>query len=246
MRDFDGSNSAGQPRVTILGGSAEARVLADHLGDRARLWLPAKDRLSGQGASGPAGLSEAMQTAQALVVAPHPCDVDTLALGARLAAQADLPCVTLTRPQWRPTRRDRWIILRSVRDAASALPAGSRVLVTLGRQALPDLRALRHAHLFVRQLTRHSEPFPMRYGTFLHDIAPFTVAQEIRQMRRFRIDAVLTRNAGGPGGWPKIAAARALGLPVYMVARPRIMSGPVVASVEAALNWIGERVWLDA
>jgi precorrin-6A/cobalt-precorrin-6A reductase len=71
------------------------------------------------------------------------------------------------------------------------------------------------------------------------------VAQEIALMRRFRIDAVLTRNAGGPGGWPKIAAARALGLPVYMVARPRSMAGPVVPSVDDALNWLETRLWLD-
>lgn len=246
MRDFDGSNSAGQARVTILGGSAEARVLAAHLGDRARLWLPAQDRISGLGGSDLLALSEAMQTAQAMVIAPHPCDAESLSLGARLAAQISVPYVTLARLAWRPAGRDHWITLRSAREAAYAIPAGSRVLVTLGRQALPELRALRHAHLFVRQLTDHTEPFPMRHGRFLHDTAPFTVAQEIALMCRFRIDAVLTRNAGGPGGWPKIAAARALGLPVYMVARPRIASGPVVASVEAAMDWIEERLWLDA
>jgi hypothetical protein len=30
-----------------------------------------------------------------------------------------------------------------------------------------------------------------------------------------------------------------------MVARPRITSGPVVVSVDAALDWMGERLWLD-
>lgn len=118
--------------------------------------------------------------------------------------------------------------------------------MTLGRQALPDLRALRLAYLYVRQLTDHHDAFPLPYGRYLHGSAPFTLAQEIALMCRFRIDAVLTRNAGGPGGWPKIAAARALGVPVYMVARPRGAAGPVVPSVAEAMNWLEARLWLDA
>ena len=246
MRDFDGSNSAGSRTVTILGGSAEARDLAARLGDWAQLWLPAKDRVTGQGGSDPLRLDEAMRTASALVVAPHPCDVDTLNLGARMAAKTGLAHLTLARPEWRPTRQDQWIDLRFVRDAAHAIPAGAKVLVTLGRPALQELKALRHAYLFVRQLTEHNDACPLKYGRFLHGTAPFTVRQEIALMRKFRIDAALTRNAGGPGGWPKIAAARALGLPVYMVARPRFVSGPVVTSVAAAMDWIEELLWLDA
>ena len=246
MRDFDGSNSARHGQVVILGGSAEARDLAMRLGGRSRLWLPTRDRVTGQGASDHATLSELAHTADALVLAPHPCDAASLQLGARVAVQVGVHSLTIARPTWRRTSRDKWIPLRSTREAATRIPAGSRVLVTLGRQALPDLRALRHAYLFVRQLTDHRDAFPLLNGRYLHGTAPFTVAQEIALMRRFRIDAVLTRNAGGPGGWPKIAAARALGLPVYMVARPHSMAGPVVPSVDDALNWLETRLWLDA
>ena len=246
MREFDGSNSARHGQVVILGGSAEARELALRLGERARLWLPARDRVTGQGASDHATLSELAQSADALVLAPHPCDVASLQLGARVSALTGVHSLTLARPEWRPTSRDQWAILRSARDAATRIPAGSRVLVTLGRQALPDLRALRHAYLFVRQLTDHNDAFPLPHGRYLPGTAPFTVAQESALMRRFRIDAVLTRNAGGPGGWPKIAAARALRLPVYMIARPRIAMGPEVTSVEAAMHWLETKLWLDA
>ena len=246
MKDFDGSNSAGRGHVVILGGSAEARQLAGRLGRSARLWLPGRDRITGQDGSDLTALVSRVQTADALVLAPHPCDMDSLRLGARIGAQAGIPVLHLARPTWRPTARDRWIPLPSAQDAAARIPKGSRVLVTLGRSALPELRALRNAYLIVRQLTDHHDPFPLRYGRYLHDTAPFTIAQEIALMRRFRIDAVLTRNAGGPGGWPKIAAARALGLPVYMVARPRITIGPEVESVEAALNWLETRKGLDA
>lgn len=246
MRDFDGSNSAGRGQVVILGGSAEARHLAERLGAQARLWLPDRDRTTGLGASGQGHLGVLARGASGVVSAPHPCDVDTLRLAVRLARQLDLPFLRLARPAWRPTSRDRWIPLKSARDAAAHLPKGARVLVTLGRPALPELRALKQAYLYVRQLTDHHDPFPLRNGRYLHGIPPFTIEAEIALMRRFRIDAVLTRNAGGPGGWPKIAAARALGLPVYMIARPRITMGPEVTSVEAAMHWLETKLWLDA
>ncbi|WP_299789133.1 precorrin-6A/cobalt-precorrin-6A reductase [uncultured Marivita sp.] len=246
MKDSTGAGAAEHAPIAILGGSAEARVLAERLGNRARLWLPRTDRVSGQRASRLRDVRDLLTGASAIIIAPHPCDVDTLRLGAQLAKLSDLPKLTLSRPAWRPTRLDRWVTVRSAKEAAAVIPAGARVLVTLGRPALRDLRAMRNAHLFVRQLNIHSEAFSLKHGRYLHGVAPFTIAQEIALMRTFRIDAVLTRNAGGPGGWPKIAAARALGLPVYMVARPRVDTGPVATSVEAALDWLEARTWLDA
>lgn len=250
MRDLNTSTRPGAGQIAVLGGSAEARDLVERLGDSARLWLPARDRVTGQSASD-AGRSPDTRfrawaaDASAIINAPHPCDVASLRLGAATAQMMGVPFVTLSRPAWRPTRRDTWISVRAVADAARHIPAGARVLVTLGRPVLPELCALRHAHAFVRQLTRHDHVFPLPHGRFLFGAAPFTTASEIAVMRKYRIDAVLTRNAGGTGGWPKVAAARALGIPVYMIAREAVQTGCVVTSVEEALRWGRARTWSD-
>lgn len=246
MKDFDGSDRPGAAQIAILGGSAEARDLADRLGDAARLWLPARDRVTGQGASDAAHFADWAASARAIINAPHPCDVESLRLGAATAQALDVPFISLSRPAWRPTRRDHWIAVRTVREAARHIPAGARVLITLGRPVLPELSAFRHAHAIVRQLTRHDHAFPLPHGRFLFSGPPFTIASEIAVLRRYRIDAVLTRNAGGTGGWPKVAAARALGIPVYMVAREKVQAGPVVTSVSDALRWSETRIWSDA
>jgi precorrin-6A/cobalt-precorrin-6A reductase len=53
---------------------------------------------------------------------------------------------------------------------------------------------------------------------------------------------VVTKNSGGTATYPKIAAARALGLPVIIVARPEKPGGVAeVASAEAALDWLERR-----
>ncbi|MFP7570688.1 precorrin-6A/cobalt-precorrin-6A reductase [Marivita sp. S2033] len=240
MRDLE----TGQ--VAIIGGSAEARALAQRLGSRARVWRPARDRVTGQVASTETELQNWIHGASALVIAPHPCDAETLSKGAVLARSINLPSVTIRRPEWRAGRRDLWIPARNVDSAAARVPHGARVLVTLGRAALTEMRALRQAHVFVRQLSERHTTFPLRHGRYLTGTAPFTIASEIALMRRFRIDTVLTRNAGGPGGWPKVAAARALALPVVMVARPRVDLGPVVCDVDEAITWLEARTWWDA
>jgi precorrin-6A/cobalt-precorrin-6A reductase len=248
MMDSDRSLTPGRNvrQIAILGGSFEARVLSDHLGTASRLWLPARDRVTGQGARQQTPLTEAVKGFAGVIISPHPCDIESMALGVHVARTAGVPYAFLIRPEWRPTQRDRWISLRKVSDAAVHIPNGARVLVTLGRSALPDLAALRQVTAFVRQLTHHNLPFPLRHGRFLPDDPPFDIAHEIAVMRRFRIDAVLTRNAGGMGGWPKIAAARALGIPVYMVARPKPLIGPVLTCVQDATTWSEAHAWLDA
>ena len=245
VKDFDPSERPGTDQIAILGGSAEARALAQRLGPSGRLWLPARDRVTGA-AQDAVSFTEWAGLATSIVIAPHPCDVESLRLGANTAKTLGKPCVTVSRPEWRPDRRDQWISVRTVREAAAHIPVGARVLVTLGRPVLPDMSAFRHAHAFVRQLTRHGRVFPLRHGRFLFGDPPFTVASEIAVMRRFRIDAVLTRNAGGDGGWPKVAAARALGIPVYMVARERVHGAAVVQTVDDAMAWCKARLWSDA
>ena len=59
-----------------------------------------------------------------------------------------------------------------------------------------------------------------------------------RFVKRDEIDAVIAKNSGGSAAAGKLAAARTLGLPVYMFARPALPPAPSVADVPAALTWI--------
>ena len=146
----------------------------------------------------------------------------------------------LVRPRWRATVRDRWIHVREGREAARVVPPSARLLVTLGRAELHGLRAF-EGEVLARVIGTEFGAFPLRRGRFVPGVGPFSVAWEIALLRRLRIDALVLRNAGGPGGWPKIAAARQLGLPVVMVARPRRPDGPRVKTVEEALAWLSKR-----
>ena len=67
---------------------------------------------------------------------------------------------------------------------------------------------------------------------------PFDRADEERLLRDERIEVMVSKNAGGTATYAKIEAARALGLPVVMIARPHKPAGTVMADVEACVAWL--------
>ena len=67
---------------------------------------------------------------------------------------------------------------------------------------------------------------------------PFDEAGERALLEREHIDIIVTKNSGGSATYAKIAVARALGLPVVVVARPEKPAVTEAESVDAALDWI--------
>jgi len=68
---------------------------------------------------------------------------------------------------------------------------------------------------------------------------PFTEAGDRALIEAHRIGVVVARNSGGSAAYGKIAAARALRLPVVLIARPPLPEVAAIAgSVEEALAWL--------
>jgi precorrin-6A/cobalt-precorrin-6A reductase len=57
-----------------------------------------------------------------------------------------------------------------------------------------------------------------------------------------KIDVLVSKNSGGAATYPKIAAARKLGIAVVMIARPHKSHGHVVDNAAAAAGWLEERL----
>ncbi len=206
----------------------------------ALVWLPEEERVPRDWPC--AVQSGAMQLppqCRAVIIAPHPCDATAAWKAYRAAQRAGVPTLTIRRPVWTPTRGDTWVPVRNEAQAAEVIEPGARVLTTLGRAGLPNLKAL-NAHVIARRLRRGEGAFPLKYGRFVDARGPFRVAQEMRFLRKERIDWLLLRNAGGPGGYPKLEAARRLRLRVAMVTRPAWPGGPCVETVAEALEWLNQ------
>lgn len=173
--------------------------------------------------------------AHAIVDVTHAFDEATRS--SAIAKAPGLPYARVGRAVWVPSPQDNWTEVDTLTDAVAALPSGARVFAATGRGSLGAL-AGHDGPVFLRQLTRHDLPMPLAHGQFVFGRAPFSVADEVALLRDLRIDVVLARNIGGMGSFPKLAAARHLGLPVVLLRPPQMPDGPELASFADVEGWI--------
>ena len=235
-------------RVLILGGSSDATALARALAGRpgidARLSLagrtrapaaqPLTTRIGGFG--GVEGLSAYLyaEAIDLLVDATHP-------FAARMSANAraaiDATATTLLRverPAWDPVSGDRWHEVADMDAAARALGEEPRhVFLTIGRLQLAAFAAAPQHDYLVRTIDPAAEAVDLPRARFIQARPPFDATAEAGLMRDHGIDVLVSKNSGGADAYGKIAAARALGLPVVMVRRPPATGETM--DVEAAL-----------
>lgn len=120
--------------------------------------------------------------------------------------------------------------------AAARLPSlGRRAFLAVGRQELPAFARTAGVRFLVRLLA--PAPLDLPESEVVIGRGPFGLEDEIRLLRRHSIDVVVAKAAGGEATYAKIAAARALSLPVLMVRRPLPPAGPAVTTIAAALDW---------
>ncbi|CAG7658434.1 cobalt-precorrin-6A reductase [Actinacidiphila bryophytorum] len=242
-------------RVLVLGGTAEARELAELLAGDGRFGVttslagrtPEPRLPAGQVRTGGFGGAEGLagwlreQRVDVVVDATHPF-AEAISRNAALAARtAGVPLLALRRPGWSPGEGDRWHGAESLAAAAALLPGlGHRPFLTVGRG---DLAAFAGVPLpcLARSIAPPLPPLPAHCQVLL-DRGPFTLEGERDLLREHRIDVLVTKDSGGPATAPKLAAAREAALPVLIVRRPAPPPGlPTVTTASAALHWLRAR-----
>lgn len=238
-------------RVLILGGTGEARKLAERLVERPDLHVtsslagrvrepqlpPGAVRVGGFG--GPDGLTDWLRHEQigAVVDATHPFARTITDNAVAAADRAGRPLLVLRRPAWQPGSGDDWRAVPSLAAAAALLPElGERIFLTTGRQGLAHFAAL-DLRFLVRSVDPPEPPLPQR-TTVLLARGPFTVPGELALLREHHIDVVVTKNSGGSMTGAKLTAARELGLPVVMIQRPPLPPVASAGTVEEAIAWL--------
>ena len=235
------------PRVLILGGTAEGRLLAGALGGWSvisslagrtsrPLLPPGEVRIGGFG--GVDGLAAYLRDRRidALVDATHPFAATMTAHAVAAAAATGVPLLVLRRPGWVAGPGDGWHRVPDLDEAAARLPRlGDRVFLTTGRQGIAAFAAVDECWFLARSVEPPAPPVPKRLEIVL-DRGPFTLAGERRLLREHRVNVLVTKDSGGPSS--KLAAARELGVPVLMVDRPPAPEVPTVDTVEVAVAWL--------
>jgi len=240
-------------KVLILGGTTEARALAGALADQGRFAvtlslagrtanpLPQPVPVRSGGFGGVEGLAAFLRDDKigALVDATHPYAATISANAASAAAQANVPLIALRRAAWAKTGGDQWIEVASTGEAVEALgPVPRRVFLALGRKEIePFATAPEHTYL-VRSVDPVDPPLSVPHAIYLTARGPFSEADDRALLERHRIDVVVSKNSGGAASYGKIAAARALHLPVIMLTRPALPQVESVDTVDEVMAWL--------
>lgn len=233
-------------KVLILGGTAEARELADlvaqdqhfepisSLAGRTTDPLMPQGRVRVGGFGGADGLAAYMRDEGIALVADatHPFAARISAHAHAAAARCGIPYLRLERPAWSRAPGDDWRIVNDAAEAASALEPGTRALVTIGRQELAPFAARADVELLARMIEAPETPLPPHMRILIAR-PPFTLVQERALIAEHRITVLVTKNSGGSQTRAKLDAARQAGVPVIMIARPAKPAAPTAASAGA-------------
>jgi precorrin-6A/cobalt-precorrin-6A reductase len=240
-------------RILILGGTAEARQLAQRLAGRAnfavtlslagRTASPAAQgvpvRIGGFGGADGLARYLAAERIDALIDATHPYAARISTNAGHAAARAGTALLALRRPPWTARAGDSWIEVADAAEAARALGATPRrVFLALGRNELRPFTGAPYHYYLVRSVEPVTPPLAVPRADYITGRGPFAEADERALLERHRIDIIVAKNSGGAATYGKIAAARALRLPVILLRRPALPGAPAVETVEAAVAWL--------
>jgi precorrin-6A/cobalt-precorrin-6A reductase len=240
-------------RILVLGGTSEASALVRLAAERPA-WevtlslagrtsapkpVPVPTRIGGfGGVDGLAGWLCEKRT-EAVIDATHPFATIISRNAVAACRAAGVPLLALRRPPWRAVAGDRWTEVATIQEAVRALGSTPRsVLVTVGRLELRHFTTAPEHHYVVRTIEPIADALPVPNLVTIRDSGPFDAARERELMEREAIELLVTKNSGGDATYGKIVAARELGVPVIMVARPEKPPAASVATPKEALHWL--------
>ena len=242
-------------RILILGGTHEALILARVLDADPRYYpisslagvtasprVPDGESRRG-GFGGAEGLSEYLlaQRIDAVVDATHPYASLMSCHAVHACDETRVPRVRLSRPAWVAQTGDDWRLADDTCGVVNVLrELGARVFWSAGVRNLTPLAALRSHHFIVRVIDSPGQLLALRSYELVIARGPFALESEHALLRDYGIEVLVAKNSGGDSSYPKIVAARTLGLPVIMLNRPPEPDGPSAPSVDAVMDCLAQ------
>jgi precorrin-6A/cobalt-precorrin-6A reductase len=244
-------------RILLLGGTTEASALAPLLAGDARfaatlslagrtrepMVQPLAVRIGGFG--GVEGLARYLvrENIQAVIDATHPYADQMSAHAVAACTSTDTPLASFVRPPWTQVSGDRWQLVPDMATATLALgPTKRRVFLSLGRQELAAFASAPQHHYLARVIEPPDDTILPPDLDILQARGPFDLEAETTLLVDRKIEVLVSKNAGGNATYAKIEAARTLGLPVVIVARPNKPAGEIVTRAEEAVAWLEHRL----
>ena len=240
-------------RILLLGGTTEANLVAQAIAKaglaavysyagrtEAPMGQPIHMRVGGFG--GVDGLRAYFQAEgiTQVIDATHPFAAQMSRNAVAACGAEGIPLIALERAPWVAGEGDRWTQVSDIPAAVAALAGPPRrVFLAIGRQHVDAFAAQPQHHYLLRLVDAPTDPLPLPQAEVVVARGPFDVAGDTALLQAHGSEVIVAKNAGGKGAVAKIAAARALGLPVVMIDRPWMPERRVARTVAEVMAWLG-------
>jgi len=237
-----------EPRILILGGTAEALKLASALHAlpfhvitslAGRTANPAS--ISGVIRSGGFGGAEGLanylvaEKINLIIDATHPYATRISQNAVQASQIAQVPLLRLERPAWQKQSGDNWVDIVNEAEAASKIAPRERVFLALGRQHIAPFTDRSDVHFIMRMIDPPEVSLPKNHEIILAKPGNYDAEKSFLIERK--IGLIVSRNSGGEISYAKISAARDLAILVMMISRPPVAAKTIVETVREAIDF---------
>ena len=233
--------------ILLLGGTGEAVSINEFIGalDTAHLITSLAGRTTAQSAlrgevlpkgfADVGGLSQFIEDRQIDLVVDmtHPFARVISPKTQAACAALEISYIRYERPAWIRQPTDDWIEVATLFKAAAICEDFVNIFLSIGRQELGAFSGLEDKRLVIRSVEPITFECPASDVDNLLARGPFELDDEMSLLEDERIDVIVTKNSGGDATYPKIEAARNLGLPVIMIERPAANVTGALTSLDA-------------
>ncbi|MCW4629477.1 MULTISPECIES: precorrin-6A/cobalt-precorrin-6A reductase [Marinomonas] len=222
-------------KILLLGGTADARHLADALHKEGLsviyslaglVRVPKVDcQLVVGGFTQFGGLAQYLtdHNIGAILDVTHPY-AQTMSSKAVIAAkEVGIPCWRFHRPAWQQEEGDRWQDYQDEADLLAQLAGCRRPLLSAGQMSEALLECILQLPSVERIVWRTAVEPKFSLPDNIHwikAIGPFALEDERQLLVDHGIDVIVSKNSGGAATYSKLEAARELSIPVLLHARP--------------------------
>lgn len=173
------------------------------------------------------------QSINAILDVTHPYAQQMSNKAALAATRCGIPYWRYHREPWQAVGDQPWYEYNNNKTLVNELAQYSSVLLSIG-QLEPSLLELLDEAAINKSIngatpqqyivrTAAEAKFPLLANmTWLKAIGPFTLEDEVKLLEQYNIKAIVTKNSGGEATKAKLAAARALAIPIYIQSRPEL------------------------
>lgn len=167
------------------------------------------------------------QQIEGVIDATHPYAVNMSQQALLCCKQLGLPYFCFTRAPWQQQQGDHWINVAAWPGLIKACAEFDRPFLTTGQlqqSALEQISTQSKAVIY--RTAAPSKALLANNVQWIKAIGPFNLEQEQALMQDLGVDVLVSKNAGGEATIAKLAAARALNIPVIMLQRPSMIKTP--------------------